>query len=468
MREEEDLGGTASWLKNGFVERRTILKAGAALAIGGPLLAACTSSKTSSKPSTSSSGSASGSASGSPAADEKFPGITLNVACNPTDITPAQNAGKIWGAMTGATVNAVVVPYAERATDYATMIVDQNPHYDVLFGSVDFVSQFSNKLYVDLTSLLGDTSDFIPAALGQLSNGGKLYCAPLFADEELFWFNKTDWTAAGLDPTQIPTTWDEMYALAPKLNSGKREACVVPWNSIGVPFWLCYYNSTGGQLFNSDKSQLLFDNNNALSAWQAIGRGFDAKWYGPVGSNAASDQDTATLFNQNLGATQINIVEYYAQYGQKQYKSTITPAEVGVAVMPGITAGSSGSVIVSEGFGVNKFGKHQDAALSFVKYVTGTDFQKQVALGQAGDVLPPSRKSVNSDPSVQAGFPFGTVLNQQSGHPLAWPGDAPFDWNAPFVQALTNLSKGTWTPEQCHTNTVNAVHKLIVQNLGGS
>ena len=60
------------------------------------------------------------------------------------------------------------------------------------------------------------------------------------------------------------------------------------------------------------------------------------------------------------------------------------------------------------------------------------------------------------------------VLNEQSRHQLAWPGDAPYDWNTPFVQALTNLSKGTWTPAQCHEKTVATVQKLIVNYLAGA
>ncbi len=241
----------------------------------------------------------------------------------------------------------------------------------------------------------------------------------------------------------------------------------MPWNSIGVPFWLCYYNSTGGQMFNADRTELLFDNDNALLTWEAIERGFKSKWYGPVGSNAASDQDTANLFNQNLASSEINIVEYYAQIGQSEYKSTISKSEVQWFVMPGIKRGTSGSVIVSEGFGLNKFGKNQGAALSFARYVTGASFQKMIALGKAGDVLPPSRKSVNSSLPVSA-FPFGAVLNAQSRHHLAWPGDAPYDWNTPFVQALTNLSKGTWTAAEAQEKTVATVKQLIVNYVAGA
>ena len=169
-----------------------------------------------------------------------------------------------------------VIPYAERATDYATMIVSKDPHYDVLFASVDFVSNFGDRIYEDLGDLGGMTKDLIPAALNQLTKGGKLFAAPLFADMEFFIYNKQDWTDAGLDPTKVPTTWAELYALAPKLNTGGRAANVTPWDTIGVPYWISMYNSLGGQLFNEDKTQVLFDNDKALKTWQTVEAGLQA------------------------------------------------------------------------------------------------------------------------------------------------------------------------------------------------
>jgi ABC-type glycerol-3-phosphate transport system substrate-binding protein len=456
-----------------LTSRRTVLKAGAAtafLAFGGSgLIAACTSSNAKKgTPSTSGAASPGGAASSAGAPGTKsFKGVTLNVACNPTDIEPAKAAGALWSAKTGGTVNAKVIPYAERATDYATMIVNKDPFYDVLFASSDFVSNFGDRLYADLGNLDGATTGLVPAALKQLTKGGKLYAAPLFADMELFIYNKADWTAAGLDPTNVPTTWDELYALAPKLASGSREACVVPWNSIGVNYWKCYYNSLGAQMFNEDMTQLLFNTDAGLQTWQAIGRGFQGKWYGQAGSNAAGDADTQLLFNQNLGASEINTTGFWAeaQSSDPQYKVTIGKGDVGVTTMPGIKAGTSGSIIVAEGFGVNKFGKQQDAALDFIRYTVTPDFQKQLVLGKAGTSLPPSLIATNSDPDVVSAYPIAPILTKQATSQLTSTGNAPYNWNAPFVLGLTNLSKGTWTAEQAHDATVKAVQKLIVQYL---
>ena len=435
--------------------RRTFLRTVLAAAAAGPILAAC-SDDSGGDPAPSVSGGAT-----------SFPGVTLNVACNPSSVEACTAAGKLWGQATGATVNAQVIPFAERATSYASWIVSKDASFDVLYAGVDFVSSFGDKLYLDLKPLLGDTADFVPAALGQLTKSGALLAAPLFADMELFFWNKKDWADAGL-AEKIPGTWDELYAYAPKLAVGNREPCVIPWNNNGVPFWISFFNSTKGQLFSEDKSQLLFDTDNGLATWKAIERGFQAKFFGTAGANAVGDQDTSLLFNQNLAACQMATTGFGAKAGSTDpaAKSVITKEQVGVGTVPGITAGTSGSVIVAEGLGINKFGENREAALSFVKYATGPAFQKQLVLGKAGQVLPSSRLSVSADAEVQAGFPFAATLAEQAKSQLAWPGNAPFKWNAPFLLGLTNLSKGTWTADQAHQETVAAVKKLMIAQLG--
>ncbi|WP_327010568.1 extracellular solute-binding protein [Dactylosporangium sp. NBC_01737] len=433
--------------------RRTLLRSVFAVAAATPILSACTDDDPA--PTATSQG------------DGKFPGVTINVACNPSSVQACTEAGKQWGQVTGAKVNAKVIPFAERATSYASWIVSKDASYDVLYGGVDFISNFGDKLYLPLKDMLGDTGDYVPAALGQLTKGGALLAAPLFADMLLFFYNKTDWSAAAL-PEKIPGTWDELYGYAPKLTVGNREPCVIPWNNNGVPFWIAFFNSTKGQLFSDDKSQLLFDNDKGLAAWQAISRGFQSKFFGLAGANAVGDQDTSLLFNQNLAASQAATTGFGSTAGSTDpdKKSVITKAEVGVSVMPGITAGTSGSVIVAEGLGINKFTRNRDAALSFVKYTTGPEFQKQMVLGKAGQVLPSSRLSVSKDPEVAAGFPLAATLAEQASAQLAWPGNAPFKWNAPFLLGLTNLSKGTWTPDQAHEETIKAVKKLMIAQLG--
>ncbi len=435
------------------ISRRAAIKAGLAVA-GGGVLAAC--------------GIGGASSSSSPAASKQdFSGVSINVACNPTSIGPATVGAKQWGAKTGATVTATLVPYAERALDFANAIVSQDPHYDLFFASKDFVAKFSNRLYVDLGTLKPDLSDFYASTLPQLSRGGKLYALPLFADQELFIYNKADFAAAGADPNNPPSTWDELYALAPKLNSAKREACVTTFQTEPL-FWLCYYNSTGAPFLGQDGMQVLFDNQHGLDTWKSLEAGFKSKWYGPAGFYSVGDADTALLFNQNLGAAQIGLVEWWSEAVSgdvKNFSATISKDDVGVKMVPGIAAGTHGSVIVTEGWGISKFSKHQDAALAFLEYMTGTEFQKQLNLGQVqGGVLATSRVSVAKDPAVSASFPIGPILAEQSKVQEQWPG-VPYPLGPIFTEACTNLFKGTWDAQTAHTQTVKATKDAIAKYL---
>jgi ABC-type glycerol-3-phosphate transport system substrate-binding protein len=460
---ERDLITHVASVSGSGVSRRGFLTAGALATLGAStLLAACSSDKKSNNADKSSKPVKTG--------PNAFQGVTLNVGCNPTGVQPAQAAGALWAAKTGGKVNAVVIPYAERATDYATMIVSKDPHFDVLFGSVDFVSNFGDRIYDDLGDLGGITKDLIPAALNQLKKGGKLYAAPLFADMEFFIYNKQDWKDAGLDPEKVPTTWSELYDLAPKLNTGGRAANVTPWNTIGVPYWISMYNSLGGQMFNDDKTEVLFDNDKALKTWQTVEDGFKKQFFGIAAANATGDADTQLLFNQNLGASEINTAGFWSQVlgSDPAFKLKIKKEDVGVVIMPGIDPGTSGSVIVAEGLGVNKFGKNKDAALDFVKYTVSPDVQKQLVLGKAGTVLPTSSISVSGDKDVAASFPIAPLLAEQSKHQLTWPGNAPFNWNAPFLLGLTNISKGTWDAANAQSETVKAVKKLVVDYIASN
>ncbi len=466
------------------LSRRQILKAGVMVPASAALVAACGPSASgspaaSTAPSAGASAGASAAASAGTsvapsAAAEDFTGVTINVACNPTNVAHATAAGPLWEAKTGGKVVATLVPYAERALKFAADIVDQNPNFDLYFASKDFVAQFGDRLYVPIDKLGLDTSDYVPITLKQLANNGKTVALPLFADQELFIYNQDYWTEAGLDPTAVPTTWDEMYALTPKLTAlkgGKLEANATPVLLPSTSYWLCYYNSFNQPFISDDYTQVLFDTDQGVAAWDAINRGLTSGFFGQAGLNAASDLDGYLIFNQGLAASEIGIVNGLgqAQSGNaKDYKATIPKTAAAPAVMPGVEAGTTGSIIVTEGWGVGAFSTKQEAAASFLSFITGPEYQPKMLdeVAGPGTLLPPSRLSVLNDPAVVAKFPFTKILATQAQGQLQWPG-VPYgaDMDKVFGAAFANMSKGTWTPKQANDETVKAVKDLIVKYL---
>ena len=55
-----------------------------------------------------------------------------------------------------------------------------------------------------------------------MSPAGVLRALPVHSETEIFIYNKEMFEAAGVDPENIPQTWDELYELSPKLTEGNR------------------------------------------------------------------------------------------------------------------------------------------------------------------------------------------------------------------------------------------------------
>lgn len=457
-----------------MLTRRQILKAGTVAPLSAAFLAACTptAAPSSAAPSSAApppSSAAPSSAAPSESPKEDFTGVTIQVWSGGTVAPPAQKAAEKWKAATGGTAVVTVVPFAERALKFAGLISAQDPSIDLLYISGQFAGQFGDRLYDDLGAAGVDTSDFVPAILPILSSDGALRGLPVHSEMEIFIYNKTMFAAAGLDADSPPDTWEGLYAAAPKLIDGTRYGSAVPW-TIGYgpgAYFLVFLNSIpDAKLLSDDRTQVLFDNDAGLQAFKTIEAGFKAKFFDPNIDPTIDDYGTGNMFNAGQTASQINFAELwgYAVGGDPtNFPSKLKPEEVGATILPGITSGTSGSINGFEGFGVNKFGTQKEASLSFLKYLTGPEYQKEMNLGKT---LPSSRTSVLNDAEVKAAYPVGEVLAAQGAYNLDRYA-APYDWTPPFSDAFTKLYRGEIAAEEAHEQTVAGVKTIVQTYLAG-
>jgi ABC-type glycerol-3-phosphate transport system substrate-binding protein len=435
-----------------------MLRAGAAL----PLLAAMATLATS--------GALAQDASEAPAPD--FSGTTLQVWSGGTVAGPAEAAAAEWSARTGGDVVVTVVPFGERALKFAGVVAAQDPAVDLLYSSGQFATQFGDRLYVDLNDpALGiDTSVYVPATMQVLSSpDGGLRGLPVHSELQVLIFNKSMFEAAGLDPDAPPTTWEELFAAAPALTDGDRYPMAFPVGGpYGAALYLTILNSIpGAQLLSDDRTQVLFGDELGLKAFQVIEDGLKAGFFDPNLAADVEDYAVGTMFNQGKTASQINFAElwgYAVGKDPENFPSVLQPDEVGVALVPGVEAGVSGSTNGFEGFGLNKFGVQQEAALDFLTYLTNQPFQKQMNLG---GTLPSSNTAVLEDPEVQAVYPVGGVLAAQ-GETNVNRYAAPYDWTPPLQEALGKLYRGEITAEQAHAEAVAGVQEVVANYLAGA
>jgi len=450
----------------GLPTRRSVVRAAAVTPFAAWLLSACTpTSDDDKKPS--------GNSSPTVDADGKvdFSGTTLQVWSGSTVAPPAEAAAKEWEAATGGKVVVTAVPFEERSIKFAGLVTAQDSSVDLLYAAGAFVGRFGDRLYDDLSSpdFGVDTSIYVPATLPVLSNDGKLCGLPMHSEMMVYIYNKTMFEAAGLDPEAPPDNWADLYAASAALTDGDRYGCSIPWaTSLGTgAYYLVYLNSIpDAELLSEDRTQVLFDNDAGIEAFAQIEAGMKAGFFTPGLSADVEDYATGQMFNDGKTASMINFAElwgYATGSNQADFPTTLAPEEVGVATVPGVSAGNTGSVNGFEGFGLNKFGKQKAAALHFLQYATGPTYQMEMNLAKT---LPSSNSAVLSSPEVQEVYPIGPVIAAEGQANLNRYA-SPYDWEPPISEALLKLYKGDATAQEAHESAVEGVKNIIDEYLAG-
>ena len=399
------------------------------------------------------------------AAAENFAGVTINVWTTATPATLVANAQKIWEPLTGGKVNITKLDFGDFPIKVAGVISTADTSVDVVYTYAGFMGEFGGRIYDDISALVPDTSAWLPSTIGVMSPAGVLRALPCHSETEIFIYNKAMYQTAGIDPTNFPGTWDELYALAPKLTAGNRYPCVVPWiaptGRKSILYFLVYYNSFPGAKFVSDDfTQVGFNNDAGLQTFQCIDRGFKAKFFDPAGVSLHDDYASGLVFNAGQSASEINYSELWGQATSgdvKDFKTTIDASVVGASVLPGVTAGTHGGANGFEGFGVSKFSKQKAAAISFIQTISGFAVQKALNISK---VLPSSRIDVLNDPDVQKVYALAPTLVQE-GKYNAYFVNTPYVCQPVFADAITKLYQGQYTAEQAQAAAVAGVEKLI-------
>lgn len=452
------------------LSRRDVLRLGA-FAGSATFLASCQGAGQSPLASLQPSLGASGSpaASGSPGASSatSFAGTTIRAQTGGETQIVAELAKPLWEKATGGKIELEFTAFGERAQKYASIVATEDPTFDVMHLEGPFGGALGDSLYEDLTPWIGDTSDFIPATVTSLTWGGKLLAAPVYALVMFYMYNRQYYEDAGIDPDNVPKTWDELYAFADALHVGDRYAFLAGWLSgpyYTANLFLSFLNSTSATPVNSEGTAVGFDNDDGLLAFQTLKRGFETNFFDPNAMTTATLEDSAILFNQGLTATVFAFPSHHAwaiSEDVANYSATLDPAVVGVDIMPGIKAGTSGSINGYEGFGLNRFGKQKEAAASFINFVVSPEFQKVMNL-QGVTGFPSTRLSVVNDPEVASAYPLGEVLAEQGTYNVS-NYNFPFDWYPPVELSVRNMHDGTWSAEQAHEEAVKGVADVITK-----
>ena len=330
-----------------------------------------------------------------------------------------QQVAKDCAAKGGYAVDVQQVSFDQALANYKTAAQGgQGP--DVLRSDVGWVAQLAqNGLIADLsdTDAAKDTSDYLDGPLGSTRYNGKTYAVPQVTDTLALLYNKKMLADAGVQP---PATWDELKADAPKLGG----ANAIFLNNDAY-YALPFIYGAGGDLLDVADKKIVVNSPQNVQALQTAKGLLDAKAATTALDQANSYNNMKAAFAAGQVAMEMDgpwtVVDLLKGDAFKD------PNNLGVAVLPGVTAGKGSGPIGGHDYVVRQGSKAKTSSVKFIQCMSSTESQAAVSK-QLG--LLPTRKSaydspdVKSQPTVTA---FEPAIKQAHSRPWVPAGAQLFD-----------------------------------------
>jgi multiple sugar transport system substrate-binding protein len=291
------------------------------------------------------------------------------------ETTAVKSAAAAWASSTGN--SATVTPAQDLSQQLGQAFAGDTPP-DVFYVDAarfaDYASVGALEPYAAKYS--GGVDDFYPNLRQTFTRDGKLYCIPKDFSTLTLQINTDLWAKAQLTTADIPTTWDQLTAVAQKLKAAGVNPMVIgdTRDRIGA-----FMVEAGGWIVNKDGSKATADTPENLQALQYVQgllknglavypKQVDAGWGGEAFGKGKVAM--ATEGNWIKGAM------------QKDYPTV----KYTVAAMPTGPSGKKGTLSFTQCWGISAKSKYKDQAIKFVEAMTSA--QQQITFAKAFGVMP--------------------------------------------------------------------------------
>ena len=351
-------------------------------------------------------------------------------ASGPAETAAVEAAVTRWEAESG---NSVELSPAEDINLQLGQALAGGEPPDVFYVNADKFQEYaSGGSLASVGAKLDNPDDFYEPLRNVFTYNDELYCAPKDYSSLGLIINTKSWAAAGLTDADIPTTWEQLATVAATLTTETQVglASGATRDRLGA-----FLVSSGGYFVDADQKTVTADTPENLAALEYIKSLLDAGSYKYTENMDAGWGGEA--FGQEKAAMVIE-----GNWIRGAMKNDFPTIEYTVAELPK-GPGGPGSMVFTQCWGVAAASTKQDAAVSFINYMTKAE--TQVILADAFGVLP-SRASAGDGylaanpenaPFVNAGrYGRGQVTLPAFGAVLA-----------EFDKGLLGLADGTTDPK---------------------
>jgi multiple sugar transport system substrate-binding protein len=266
----------------------------------------------------------------------------------------------------------------------------QGSLFDVLGVDVIWTGEYSQNGWLEsLEDIRGDIEETtIPGAFESGTWGGELWAAP-YNSNAGFLYYRTDLVK------EPPTTWDELKQVGlEEAEKAGIEAFVgqgAQYEGMVVNF-LEFYWSAGGELFNEDGTEVLFDTALAEQAVNFMRESVDDGFFA-AGFNTMMEEEARNEFQSGNAVFMRNWPYAYAL--MQDEKESKVAGKFDIAPLPTFTGEGTISALGGFNNAVSAFSDNKEAAKEFVLWAATNPEVQEVMAKEAS--LPPVMASVYED-----------------------------------------------------------------------
>jgi ABC-type glycerol-3-phosphate transport system substrate-binding protein len=408
-----------------------------------------------------------------------FDGQTLDVVLNASFFNdPASanvlNAGKaMFEEMTGATINYIPLPENQMYDQVRLEMSISSGAYDMMHTGAGGAKDYGLSGYLLPLPMPPDADDFFQGDLQQYMVGDTVYGLPMVADTNILYWRTDLFEAAGLDPNQPPTTYDELREYAIRLTTDVNglhpgDEGFDPNNIevYGLGFkgvsglassweWYNYLYAFGGDLMD-DQFNITIDSPEAVASLQWVVDNLRVHGIYPPDTTSYDYTEFHTLFIQGKMAMAINWPYMWSLIQNPEMSQVVDLVNVGRK--PGQE--THGGNIGGWSWNVFTMSDTPELATAFAKWMSGPDFS--LAWGRAGRA--PVRASVGAVLSIEDPVLTAAIaVNQADGRSVDWLATGP-SWLAIEEvqhQAIQEALIGAKTPEEALRDARAEIEALL-------
>jgi multiple sugar transport system substrate-binding protein len=223
--------------------------------------------------------------------------------------------------------------------------------------------------------LLSNKDDFYPSLVQNFTLDGEFYCAPKDSSTLALVVNTDMWAEAGLTDADVPTTWDQLDAVAAALTSGDRAGLAfgAEYQRVGA-----FMAGAGGRLVSEDGTTAVADSPENLEALEYVKGHLEDGTFAYAADLGAGWGGEA--FGKGLAAMTIE-----GNWITGGLSADFPDVNYRVVELPAGPAGQ-GTLQFTNCWGMAADSPNQEAALDLVEYLTSAE--QQLAFSAAFGPMP--------------------------------------------------------------------------------